>query len=111
MLGSRVEQSRTFEIFANRVRVIVLTNSVDDLRPGLAVIARLVDVRLAVIELITLRCYIGRAGRIGRRVDDAYPRERRKIGRRDVCPGLPTVTGNEDESIIRASPYSHAVAR
>ena len=41
-------------IFADRVHVIVAGNAVDDLRPRLAVIGGLEDVRLAVVVLIVL---------------------------------------------------------
>ena len=91
--------------------IVIAANSIHDLRPRVSEVRGAVDVRSAIVELITLCGEIRRPARMTRRIDDADSRKRRKVWRRDVFPALPTVAGNEHQTIVRPGPDSQTVPR
>ena len=71
----RNSRPRAFLVLANGAREVVGGQAVDDLRPCLAVVARLVDVWGAVGALIAVAGEVGRTGVVRRGFDQADARE------------------------------------
>jgi hypothetical protein len=90
---ARVEQPGPLRVLAHRVDVSVGPDARHDLRPGPAEVVAAPDVGRPVVELIALGGEVGRPRLVRRRVDQRDPAERRQVGRGDLRPGLPAVSG------------------
>ncbi len=64
LLGAEEQQTLADLVFTNRARKVVAGNAGDDLRPALAVVGRLVDVRRAVTALVAIAGQVGGTGRV-----------------------------------------------
>ena len=105
MLGARVKQARPLRIFSHRVNAVIRANAVYDLRPALAVVSSLKDVRRSVVQLITLRCKISRSRFVRRSLDQAYAAELGETRWRYFLPLLSAVARDVCQPVIRAGPY------
>src|SRR5207302_1328611 len=103
-LSSGEQQPSAIWILANHSSERIVGNSIRDSLPSLAVVVRLVEIRLEVVELVHRRGDVGRS-----RVD------RRSINRvdlnpfghslwRDVLPALAAVASDMHKTIVRAYP-------
>ena len=86
-------------------------NAVDDLRPRLAVVGRLVEIGLVVLQLVARGRHVGRAGVVRRRVDDADERELGQVGRRHLGPRRAVVARHLHEAVVRAGPEHAGLLR
>ena len=103
---SGIEQAALVRVFANHAREGAVGNSVGDLLPGLAVVARLVEIRFVVVVLVHRRRNISSAGIERRRFDriDLNPFRHHVFRRRDVVPVLAAVARHLHQTIIGAGP-------
>ena len=103
--------SRPRRFLSSRIdaREIVAGDAGDDLRPRLAEVRGLVDVRLAIALLVAVAGEIGDAVLVRRRFDQADARELRQIGRRHLLPVLAAVARHVHPAVIRAGPDGVAV--
>ena len=83
----------------------------DDLLPGAAVIRRAIDVRGAVLQLITVRGEVSGAGCVVRRFDAGDPCVRPEVPGRHVLPCLAAIASDVHEPVIGARPDQSLHAR
>src|SRR6202046_5962133 len=103
-LCSGKEETLHLRVSANRPRKIIGGNSVNNLRPRLAVVLRLIQEWAEVIGQIHRRGNVGRT-RIERRSRNAvHSNEVGALFTRDLGPVLASVPRQMDQSIIRAYP-------
>ncbi len=103
-LGCGEQQPAALGVFTDGVHIFVAGNAIDDLRPGLAGVARAQDVRTQVVKAQRVD-----GGVCGLRVkvagvDDGNFLERRHVGRRDLTPVRAAIDGEVHASVVRARP-------
>ena len=106
---ARVEQARHLRVFAHNTHVAEhrLGNAAAQRLPRLAVIGRLINVRVAVVDLMAVNRNVGRAARVPRgfNVVDRTPFQKaRHVGRQIFLPRLAAVAREADDAVIRADP-------
>jgi hypothetical protein len=110
-LRAEEQQTLSLLVLADRPRKIIGGNAGDDLRPRLAEVRGLVDVRSTVGTLVAVGCEIRSPSRVWRRLDQADASVFRQIRGRDFLPRLAGVPRDMDEAVIRPCPDDVAVDR
>ncbi len=109
LLGPGVEQPLLVGIFADGPGEVVLRNPVRDLRPRLAVVVGLVEVRRKVIMLVARRGDVGGLSVVRRDLDD---RDQCPLQPRDADLGpLLATLGGVDSTIVRPGPEEATLVR
>src|SRR5713101_2728804 len=99
-LCSRVEQPAPHRIFAYHPRKVIVSESPCDLRPGLAIVLRFVEIGLEIVQFVAVGGYIGRGAIVWRRLYDADERPLGQIWRRHVLPALAAIARDMHKTII-----------
>ena len=108
VLGAQVKEPPADRVLVNPMAVAedALGNSRGQRDPGIPIIGRLVDERVAAVHLVEIDGEVGRSRIIAGWLNVAHGPPSRKTGNvfRDVCPGLSAVAGELDEAVVRARP-------
>ena len=105
-LSAGIEQAGAAGIGPDHPGKMSSRNPIDDLFPGLAVIAGLVEIRAEVIRFVTGSGHIqtARLGRMGFQAVDLGPFRQQFFRRGDVRPGLTAVAGEVDQPVVGTAP-------
>src|SRR6185312_13539272 len=103
-LGAGEEQALAHVVFFDRVDVDAGRESGRDPLPGLAEVARAIDVGLEVLELVPVDAGVGDVLIEVRRFDHRHATPRRDRRRRDIVPRLAVVARDLNETIVGADP-------
>src|SRR5205085_540027 len=101
--GPGKQKAFSFRVLANSANISAVRNPVHDRAPRLAEVVSLVDVRLEIVETMSIYRNVGGVRVMRRRVDDA---DRAPLGNfaGDVTPVGAVIGRHMNKSIIRAGP-------
>src|SRR5262249_1354171 len=103
-LSSGIDQTALLGVFAHRADESIIGNSFGDFCPGLSVVAGFVDVRVQIVILMAVHCYICSSSILRRRLDEADTTPVRHLFRGDIYPSLPAITRDMNQTIIGTGP-------
>ena len=103
-LGAGDQKPAAPWILLHRVHVHAGRQTLCDLLPGLAYVARAIDVRLEILELVTVDTRVSRVRIEVRSLHHRHSAPRRDRARRHVLPGLPVVASELQVPVVRTDP-------
>ena len=104
LLGARKEEAFANRVLPNGPNVVAVGNSLDDARPGLAVVLRAIDVGRHVLRPVAGGRHEGLGRVVGRGLQPLDSAETGKVGWGHVLPGLPAVPGQMHEAVVGSGP-------
>ena len=104
VLGAEEQEPLPHRVFADRAGEVSGSDSLDDLRPGGAVVGRAEDIRLPVVHLVAVRGQERGSRSVRRLFQDAHPAELRQVRRRDLRPGPAVIPGQMHPAVVGGDP-------
>ena len=102
-LSARIKQPAFFRVFAHRVNICAVWNSIYNCSPALSQIGRFENVRFEIVEFVAIHRDIRGIGIMRRRIDEIDSVPLRHF-RRNVRPMLAVIGRDVDSSIIASGP-------